>query len=268
MVQNNADVIKAFNNEEEDIIPVSFWRHFADSEFIDALAHPEVIDLNVSGHKRYIHSINPDFVKTMTDGYFIDPSLRDRDPKSVDNLRIIQPLSEDHEWIQGQINLANNQKLAAGDKLTFYTLFSPLTILKWALIDHEKEDLFLADKRFADLYEKDSKAVEHALNVIGKDIQSVVKALSSSNIDGVYFSTQEIQDGRVKTFEFFKNVIEPVDTSIITEINKYFDINILHVCGFADATNHLEWFKNYQLQVINWSTHAENLSLKDGKKTL
>lgn len=91
-------------------------------------------------------------------------------------------------------------------------------------------------------------------------------ALSDTDIDGIYFSTQEIQDERLKTVDFFKTVIEPTDTSIVTEINKYFETNILHICGFADATNHLEWFTNYQLQVINWSTHAENVSLKAGKE--
>lgn len=263
---SNIAVSAALNNQEEITIPVSFWRHFADSEFVDALAYPETIDLNISGHKKYIKAVDPDFVKMMTDGYFIDPSLRENNPRIVDNLRRIQPLPVNHRWIKEQVDLARKQKEVANGKLVFYTLFSPLTILKWSLIDHERESLFLADERFADLYEEDSHAVRHALEAIETDIKSVVLALSDTDIDGIYFSTQEIQDERLKTVDFFKTVIEPTDTSIVTEINKYFETNILHICGFADATNHLEWFTNYQLQVINWSTHAENVSLKAGKE--
>ena len=45
-----------------------------------------------------------------------------------------------------------------------------------------------------------------------------------------------------------------------------FAINILHIHGFDDATNHLEWFANYPLQVINRATKVGGYTLSEGKK--
>ena len=43
-------------------------------------------------------------------------------------------------------------------------------------------------------------------------------------------------------------------------------INILHICGFDGATNHLEWFANYPLQVINRATKVGGYTPSEGKK--
>ncbi len=260
------EIIKAFKNEEETVIPVSFWHHFAKSEFIDALTHPEVFDLNVNGHKHYVDEIDPDFVKTMTDGYFIDPATGGFSRKTVADLKAIKPLVDTNPWLTQQAELAEQQVQAAAGRPTFYTVFSPLTALKWTLIDHDTEALTVADERFADLYEEDPEAVRHALFSIGEDTKQLVAKLADTGLTGIYYSTQSIQDARVKTKTFFKDTIEPVDLDVITAINANFDLNILHVCGFDGATNDLEWFKDYPLQIINWATQVDGYTLGEGKR--
>lgn len=266
MAYSYDEIIKAFKNEEEDVIPVSFWHHFAKSEFIDAIAHPEVFELNVNGHKHYVDEIDPDFVKTMTDGYFIDPATGGFSHKTVADLKAFTPLAADDAWLTQQVDLAKEQVAAANGRPSFYTIFSPLTALKWTLIDHDTEDLAEADKRFADLYEEDPAAVRHALDVIGEDTRKLATQVLATGLTGAYYSTQSIQDDRVKTHKFFKDVIEPVDLHVIEAINAASDLNILHVCGFDGATNDLTWFKDYPLQVINWATKADGYTLGEGKK--
>lgn len=163
--------------------------------------------------------------------------------------------------------LAKEQNQIVGDLPTFITVFSPLILLKWAQIDHTKESILTSDVKFADLYEKNPERVEQVLQVIAVDQGKVVRALKKgTEVDGIYYSTQSIQDPREDNLEFFKKVMEPIDLIVQEEINRNFDLNILHVCGFAGAYNHLEWFTNYPLQVINWATLTDGVPLGEGKK--
>ena len=162
--------------------------------------------------------------------------------------------------------LAEKQKQLAGDRPTFVTMFSPLFLLKWALIEHYQEPLLLADKRFADMYEEDPQLVLHVLKVISDDQKKVAKALMTTDIDGIYYSTQEIQDERTSNPQFFEEVMEPIDIDVQNTINAVSPLNILHICGFDGADNHLDWFVNYPLQVINWATETDGYSLAAGKK--
>ncbi|MCI1632762.1 MAG: uroporphyrinogen decarboxylase [Liquorilactobacillus nagelii] len=260
------EVLKAFRNETETVIPISFWRHFAESEFIDGLQHPEVIQLNLAGHKKFIDETQPDFVKTMSDGYFAYPFLNVTDRTSLSDWRSLETLPEGHPWLSGQYDLAVAQNKLAGKRPTFYTIFSPMILFKWALINHETEPLTLSDHRFADFYEENPVIVKQVLFKIAQDLKKLIRIVLKSGIEGIYYSTQSIQDYRVDNKEFFEDIMEAVDLEVQEEIKRCFDLNILHICGFAGATNHLEWFTNYPLQVINWATDVDGYSLAQGKK--
>lgn len=246
--------------------PISFWRHFADNEFTDAATHPEVLTTNLDGHRDYLREVPVDLVKTMLDGYFPYPfrHVANRDLKQLVNLT---PLTPDDPWIRGQVTLAKQQQAIAGDKPTFITVFSPLILFKWALIEHYQEPLTLADQRFFDLYQENPTLVTKVLDVIANDQIQVIQALQAeTQVDGIYYSTQSIQDRRADSHAFFEEVMEPVDLKVQAAINQAFATSILHICGFDGALNHLEWFTNYQLPVINWATKADGFTLGEGKQ--
>lgn len=267
MVLNRETVLKALHNETVDQVPTSFWRHFADNEFTNAATNPSVLTTNLTGHRSYYQAVDVDFAKTMLDGYFPYPFHGVKDPKDMSDLHNLRPIADDDPWLTGQVALANQQKEIAGERPTFVTMFSPLFLLKWALIEHYKEPLLLADKRFADMYEADPQLILHVLKVLGDDQKKVARALmTASNIDGIYYSTQEIQDPRTQTSKFFEEVMEPVDIDVQNTINAVSPLNILHICGFDGADNHLDWFVNYPLQVINWATETDGYTLAEGKK--
>lgn len=267
MTLKRETVLAALHNETVDEIPTSFWRHFAKSEFTNAFTNPEVLTTNLNGHRDYYQAVDVDFAKTMLDGYFPYPFRGVTDPKKLTDLRKLQPLTDDDPWIKGQVKLARQQQEIAGDRPVFITMFSPLILFKWALIEHYVDPLLLADKRFADLYEQDQELVLTVLNVIADDQIKVAKALmGETKIDGIYYSTQEIQDSRTSNRQFFEKVMEPVDIKVQEGINRFSPLNILHICGFDGATNHLEWFTDYPLQVINWATGVDGYSLGEGKK--
>ena len=259
-------VLKALHNETVDQVPASFWRHFADNEFTNAATTSSVLTTNLNGHRDYYQAVDVDFAKTMLDGYFPSPFHGVNDPKNITDLHNLRPIANDDPWLTGQVALAEKQKQIAGSRPTFVTMFSPLFLLKWALIEHYQEPLLLADKRFADMYEEDPQLVLHVLKVISDDQKKVAKALMTTSIDGIYYSTQEIQDERTSTPKFFEEVMEPTDIDVQNAINAVSPLNILHICGFDGADNHLDWFVNYPLQVINWATETDGYSLAAGKK--
>ena len=259
-------VLAALHNEKTDGVATSFWRHFADNEFTDAYQDPQVVDVNLNGHRQYLKDLDLDFVKTMLDGYFPYPFRGVRNPRDPHDLANIQPLSSDDPWILDQQKLARKQKAIAGDKPVFVTVFSPMYLFKWALIEHYVDPLLAADHRFADLYVQDPELVKHVLSVIGKDLHKLVHALMETGIDGIYYSTQSVQDERLDNASFFSQVMESIDQEVQAAINQESSLNILHICGYDGAYNHLEWFKDYPLQVINWATKTDGYTLGAGKK--
>lgn len=263
---NKEELTKAFENKAENTVPVAFWHHFATNEFISAGEHPEVNKININGHRQYVSEAQPDFMKLMTDGYFLYPFENVENAQDLASLSRLTNIKDDNQWLLGQQQLVRAQKEAVNDRFTFYNVFSPLTILKWSLIDHESESLEVADKKFADLYTQDPKLVTEILKRIGEDVKKQIDVVTDAGADGVYYSTQSIQDERVYNKDFFDDVQEPVDLAVIDEINHKSSVNILHVCGFDGAENHLDWYTNYPLQIINWSTHTDGYTLGEGKK--
>ncbi|MFT8362258.1 MAG: uroporphyrinogen decarboxylase family protein [Sporolactobacillus sp.] len=263
---NREEVLEALHNKNNKVTPVSFWRHFAPDEFVDALSEPSVVQTNIEGLRKYVQDVHPDFVKLMTDGYFQYPMLKVADIHDSSSLQQLENLPEDHPWLTGQAELVKKQIAVVEGRVTFYNVFSPLTVLKWALIGYHSADLAQADRLLADLYEQDPDGLKEVLLKIGADVKKQIKIATDNGADGIYYSTQSIQDSRTDNKTFFKEIQEVVDLDVIEQINSCSDLNILHICGFAGATNHLEWFKDYPLQIINWATHVDKCSLSEGKK--
>ncbi len=260
------DLLQALGNKEEQEIPVSFWHHYAKDEFIPANTHSEMVDVNVAGHRQYVDEVDPDFVKLMTDGYF---QYRFRDVNEVQRLYALpylKRLPDVNEWLTGQSVLIKKQRQVIGDKYSFYNVFSPVTLLKWALVDETQEPLTTGDQRIADLYERDPERLYLLLREIAADVKKLVDVAIDSGANGIYYSTQSVQDARVDNLDFFTHIQKAIDLEVITEINLKTTTSILHICGFDQAKNHLEWFTDYTLPVINWSTHVDDCSLGEGKK--
>ena len=65
-------VFKAIRGEEVERVPVGFWFHFVTlEEKGQGLNNPRIFQKSVEGHRKYVERIHPDFVKMMSDGFFI-----------------------------------------------------------------------------------------------------------------------------------------------------------------------------------------------------
>lgn len=131
MAQTKRELVKAaLDCRPVDRVPVGFWHHFlADQRHADALAdHSAWVD-NLAGHDRFYHSWHPDFVKIMTDGFFLYPHEQLHDLKSIRDAENIKPLGRDSEWVQKQVELCGILTERYGKEvMVFYNLFAPHSV--------------------------------------------------------------------------------------------------------------------------------------------
>ena len=258
-------VLSAIRGEAVERIPVGFWLHYVTQEEKElGLDNPAVVEKSIKGHQEYVEKISPDFVKIMSDGFFRYPSaLYSREITSIQELKDIQPIGEHHPWIEQQIEVVKEIRSHFHEEIaSFYNIFSPISYLKrWFRTDQSRGDQVIAD-----FLKEDPETLAHVLDVIAGDIAILSRRLiQEAGVEGIYFSTQQVQDERV-TEEEYRKFIEPSNIAVLEAANEAGGINILHICGFEGASNEVDLFKDYPAQVINWATHHEGLSLAAGRK--
>ena len=265
MVSKKELVLRAFRGEEVDRVPVGFWFHFvSQEEKILGLDNPVIFNKSVEGHAAYVRAARPDFVKIMSDGFFKYPSpLYSDHIESIRDLAAIQSIGEHHPWIEQQIEMVKAVKASYPEDLaSFYNIFAPVSYLKrWFRRVGSR-----GDREIADFLAENPELTGHVLDVIAGDIAILTRRIiEEAGIEGIYLSTQQIQDGRVDAASY-RRYIEPSTVKVLEAANAAGGQNILHICGFEGASNDLELFKDYPAQVFNWATHHEGLSLAEGRK--
>ena len=253
-------VWNAFYNKPVDRIPVGFWFHYTENELLSAYEHPEMREQNISGHKNFVKSFKPDFVKLMSDGYFFEPETAAvlRNAVHASDLRNLKPVTSDNRWIRDQVSLVKELTESFGDEvLTFYNIFAPATAFKWAAG---------GDKKLAAFIIEDKDAVVQALSIIARNTALLAEAvIAEGGADGIYLSVQTIQDERIGA-DLYSEVIAPAEISVLTAANAAGGKNILHVCGYEGARNNLSLFKNYPAKALNFASAVEGVSLSEAKK--
>jgi len=258
-------VFRAIRGEEVERVPVGFWFHFVTlEEKGQGLNNPRIFQKSVEGHRKYVERIHPDFVKMMSDGFFIYPSnVYSPLVSSVQELASIESIGENHPWIQQQVEVVQAIRATFTEEIaSFYNIFSPISYLKrWFRTEYSR-----GDKEVADLFLENPELFREILGVIAEDIAILTKAIiQDGGADGIYLSTQEIQDERI-TAELYQTYIEPSNIKVLEAANQVGGVNILHICGFQGASNDVTIFKDYPAQVFNWATHHEAVSLPQGQE--
>ena len=253
-------VLRAFNNEEVDRIPMGFWFHFLEDEpQADVFETPEKFGMSLAGHKRYIDEFQPDFMKIMSDGFFQYPlEGGKRRVESMKDLALIKPIPKDHPWITKQIELVRTITGYCPDMLYLYNVFSPQQALKMKTMGYGPEVI--------DLLEEDPVAVADALDVLAEGISTMVtEVLKATGIEGIYMSVGTPNEARCPD-EMYRTYITPSDKKVLAAANALTENSMLHICGWGGNRNNLRLFTDYQVKVFNWATHVENIGLREGKE--
>ena len=262
MAQSKKELVKAtLDNQAVDRVPVGFWFHFLPSpETADSLAEPANVEKNVAGHRAFYEKFQPDFVKIMTDGYFLYPHPALAAVRSAADFGRLQPLGAGHVWIRKQVELVKRlQSIFGAEVLSFYNVFAPARVLEWSLPAYTKTLL-------GDWIAADKEAVKRGLAVLAEDIAALSRAvIAEGGAAGIYFSVQNIDDVRV-TKGVYAEVFAPGELAIQTAANAVSSYNILHICGYEGHHNDLSWYTGYPAKAINWAVQVEKLPLERGKE--
>ena len=262
MTQTRKELVQAaLNKQKVERIPVGFWFHFLPTpERADALAEPKLAVANIVGHRAFYEAFQPDFVKLMSDGYFIYPNQGLAEINSAADFARIRPLGENHPWIQQQISLVKQlQEIFGQEVLTFSNVFAPARVLEWSLANWRCGLL-------GDLIAEDKAAVKAGLEVIASDLSDLSRlVIEQGGASGIYFSVQNIEDSRI-TQPVYQEVITPGERQILGAANKAGENNILHICGYEGHHNNLSWYKDYEAKAYNWAVKVEDIPLEAGQK--
>lgn len=250
------------DNKEPKRVPSSFWYHFVSFHDHYNWDNPEVFEAVLNGQKEYIDEVKPDFIKIMSDGFFGHPSVTKKVIETVEDLSEVKSVGEKDPWITEQVKFVKEISEYAGkDIYKFYNIFSPLQYIRLRFEEYD-EDF----EKFVRLFNESPETMVQAAKEIASDIKILVnKIFEETSVDGVYYSVQAVQDERFD-YKKHKELVEPLDLLLLDEINKNTDDVILHICGYANYTNNLEWYADYPVTAFNWATHTENVDLELGKK--
>jgi uroporphyrinogen decarboxylase len=251
---------QAFNNEKVEHTPVGFWFHYAEDEKEDGFKNPAIFDINIEGHKKFYAEFKPDFVKIMTDGFFVYPDEAFQKAEKAADLRAVKPIGENHPWIEKQVAFAKTLAEVWGDEvLSFYNVFAPSALFRFARADVEG-----VAETLAGFIDEDAGAVDYAFNVVAKDSAALVRRIvREGGASGVYYSTQDISGGETPER---RRLVEVNDMTVLNAANDVSRYNILHICGYAGCRNNLAHFIDYPAQIVNWAATVEGVSLIQGKK--
>ncbi|MDR2746895.1 MAG: uroporphyrinogen decarboxylase [Treponema sp.] len=266
-------VSRAFHNEKVEKVPAGFWFHFTPDEVLDGFQHPEMFEQNMGGHLKYYREFQPDFVKIMSDGFFIYPNREFQEAETAADLRKVSSIGPNHPWIEKQVEFVKKLTAVFGKEvLSFYNIFSPATCFKFSRRSSTKAPEVL----LGEFIREDREALIHALNIAAEDLAVLARrVITEGGADGIYFSAQDPnQDGSNIDAETHRRVFAPADALVLEAANaaagrgpgKGGALNILHVCGYAGRRNDLGRFTGYPAQIINWAVTIEGVPLGEGKK--
>ena len=264
-MENRKELMNAFlANEGGERVIGGFWHHFVSFHNHYGWEDSSIMNKVVSEQKRYIDEAKPDFIKIMSDGFFGHPSLCKSTITTLDQLKEVQSVGENHPWIQAQVDYVRGICAHAGkDVYKYYNIFSPLQYIRLRFEEYDEDFT-----KFTRLFKEDPKAMIMVAKRIAEDTKALVKRLfTETDVDGIYYSVQCVQD-KSFTEEVHKERVQPLDLEVLNEILKYTDNVLLHICGYGKYTNHLEWYKDYPVKAFNWAIYSENISLAEGKKLL
>ncbi|MCC8168217.1 MAG: hypothetical protein LIO37_02610, partial [Clostridiales bacterium] len=253
-------VLRAFHNVETERVPVGFWFHFLNPEnFFGGLANPDLLEQNLAGQKAYKEAFDPDFVKIMTDGYFLIP-VELPEIKSASDLRNIKPVAKDHPIYEKYVELVSRvHELYGDDILKFVNIFSPLYHL--LLLQQTPQ----AEWNVNDWLAEDPEAVAYALDVIADALSELVsKVVGQGLADGIYLSTKNTN--RTISADTYTKYIAPSEIKVLEAANAIAPDHILHICGYEGNQNILEVYVDYPVTAVNVALHTEDVTLSEAKE--
>jgi uroporphyrinogen decarboxylase len=230
-------------------VPAAFWLHLIpEAETGDAAVKPSLKEDSVEAHLAFIRQVRPDFVKTMSDGFFFYPS--GGVPRARMELGDLKAVEASDPWIAGQLEVQSRIREAEPSFPYFFNIFSPLTSLRF-LVGRE---------RLLALLREDPEGLSEALGRMGEGLSALARELvATAKADGIYLSVQN-PDRDAFGSDFYRRRVSPSEVAVLDAARAAGGRSILHICGYAGVRNRLEDFALYPADAISYARTVEGVS--------
>lgn len=258
--------IKFLNNEPVDRVPVAFFHHFcANEDFNKGLVDEKYFEQNVEGHRISKANFNPDVAKIMSDSLIVVEMDTSFVEKPEDLLKVRVP-DLDSKYMQKMLELTKRARaIYDEDTPVLFTSFSPVLCLRNSLAIGGMAWSREVEGKFLGFLAEAPEIIGEAVGNISKGIMAMNEMLlTEGGCDGMYISYSN-QSNLINP-DIYRTHVSPHEKAVLEAANKISDMNILHICGYAGATNDLKLYQDYEAGAINWAVHGEGVSLSEGKK--
>ena len=239
-------VLAVMKKQPVDQVPAGFWFHYKPDYSVQQM---------IDAHMELFRKTDMDIIKIMQDyPYPISGEIT-----CADDWYKIQVKGTDSEEFAKMAEIIRGIRKEAGDDvLIFQTMFGPFKAASMTFGD----DVLMK-------YSKEApEAVAAGVKIIADGLEQWTRGYLEAGADGIYYSAQFGELGRFEKEEWEK-LVRPSDLQILgvaeSTAAKY---NILHICGEPEYEfkTHVDWFKDYPADLINWSVKDNHFTLEEGRE--
>lgn len=243
---NKIDRLKSvFEGKMPDVIPAGFWFHYRSDYSVDQM---------VEAHLDLYRKTDMDIIKIMQDYPY--PIIGEiKEPEDWYKIKVKDIASEEFKKMSEIIKKIADQ--VGNEVMIFQTMFGPF----------KAASMLAGDELLMKHCKENPDAVLAGVNIIANALEQWANAYLDAGADGIYYSAQFGEVGRFSHDQWEKTVY-PSDLQILKVAekrqNKY---NILHICGEPeyDFETHVDRYRDYPMDLVNWSVKDNHYSLERGK---
>jgi len=236
--------------EKPDRMPVSFWRHFYDSE-----STPEQLSGAMTTFQEKfdwdLMKINPRASYHLEDwgGEYVYSGGQDNHPRRISfavkssndwqKITRLNPLNEN--VLRDHIEAVKMIKNLAPKALPIVmTIFNPISIAG-DLVDN---DTFMVNQ-----IRNNPEPLHEALENITHTFIDTAREFIRAGADGIFFATTQWASTNLITEDEYHEFGRKYDMIFLEEVLPQTSVNVLHVCS---SNNMLPLFADYPIKIINW----------------
>lgn len=234
-----------FRGEKPDVTPAGFWFHYNGADSPAQMAE---------NHLSLYRETGMDVIKVMQDYPY--PRMEEvQTPSDWHKLRM--PGRESAEYRRLEEVLKRILDGSHGEAMVFQTMFGPFksTVMQFG------------DARVMAHAQENPAAVAEGVRAVAESLAEWAAGFLEAGASGLYYTAQFGEVGRFSNEEW-ETLVKPSDLMMLDAAakcgGKY---NILHICGEPEYRFrvHLERFRDYPGDIVNWSVKDNGLSLEDGR---